>query len=64
MGDGSALILSVSQYSTPEGDPLLGKGIEPTIEVEEPRLAEDRVGDPILEKALESLTQARVKVAA
>ena len=28
--DGSGLILSVSQYSTPGGEPLLGTGLEPT----------------------------------
>ena len=66
LGDGAALVLSVSQYFTPDEKPLLGEGIEPSIEVDEGLYAEDRVGDPILEKGLEVLAEAQTpaKVAA
>jgi carboxyl-terminal processing protease len=64
MGDGSALVLSVSQYSTPDDKPLLGKGLEPSVEVREPSPNGMQVGDPILEKALELLAEQRAKAAA
>jgi carboxyl-terminal processing protease len=62
--DGAGLVLSVSQYFTPDDKPLLGSGIEPSVEAKEPSYGEDQVGDPILEKALEVLAKSRVKVAA
>jgi carboxyl-terminal processing protease len=64
MGDGSALVLSVSQYWTPDDKPLLGKGLEPSVEVREPSPNGTQVGDPILEKALELLAEQRAKAAA
>jgi carboxyl-terminal processing protease len=66
MGDGAALVLSVSQYWTPDEKPLLGKGLEPTVEVRERASSDEQIGDPILEKALEVLTEKRAeaKVAA
>jgi carboxyl-terminal processing protease len=66
LGDGSALVLSVSQYFTPDEKPILGEGLEPTVEVRGRRFGEEQVGDPILEKALEILKEsgAKAKVAA
>jgi carboxyl-terminal processing protease len=64
LGDGSALVLSVSQYWSPDDKPLLGEGIEPSVEVREPSLGEGNVGDPILEKALELLAAERDKLKA
>ena len=65
-GTGRLSCLSVSQYFTPDDKPLLGEGIEPSVEVDEACTAEDRVGDPILEKGLEVLaeTETPAKVAA
>lgn len=64
LGDGTALVLSVAQYWTPDGKPLLGEGLEPTIEVSRGRdVPED--ADPVLDKALEVLQEAsQAKVAA
>ncbi len=62
--DGSGLILSVSQYSTPGGEPLLGTGLEPTVEAEASPQGEDGGGDPALEKAIEILSAGRAKAAA
>jgi carboxyl-terminal processing protease len=62
LGDGSALVLSVSQYWTPDEKALLGKGIEPSVEVREPVSGEGNIGDPILEKALELLAEQRTKL--
>jgi C-terminal processing protease CtpA/Prc len=64
MGDGSALVLSVSQYWTPDDKPLLGQGITPSVEVREPSINGTESGDPILEKALELLAEKRAKAAA
>ncbi len=66
LGDGSALVLSVSQYFTPDDKPILGKGLEPTVEVKGRGYGEDEVDDPILEKALEILSKVKTpaKVAA
>jgi carboxyl-terminal processing protease len=64
MGDGSALVLSVSQYWTPDDKPLLGRGLEPSVEVREPSINGTEGGDPILEKALELLAEKRTKAAA
>ena len=64
--DGSGLILSVSQYSTPANEPLLGTGLEPTIEVEgaSASQSESGDGDPTLEKAIEILSAEQSKAAA
>jgi carboxyl-terminal processing protease len=66
LGDGAALVLSVSQYFTPDEKPLLGEGVEPSVEVKEGLYQEERVGDPILEKGLEILAEMKTpaKVAA
>ncbi len=62
--DGSGLWLSTARYLTPAGTPLHGKGLEPSVAVEEPDVEFGQPApstDPALEKALERLTQ---KVAA
>lgn len=64
LGDGAGLVLSVSQYWTPDGKGLLGNGIQPTVEVQIKDDREGAVGDPILEKGLEVLKSARAKAAA
>lgn len=66
LSDGSALVLSVSEYYTPDDEALLGQGLEPSVEVAEPEFGDEQVGDPILEKALEILAEekAPAKVAA
>jgi carboxyl-terminal processing protease len=66
LGDGSGLVLSVSQYWTPDGKPLIGQGLEPTVEVQEPSPSENGEGDPVLEKAIEILSESKTdsKVAA
>ena len=59
--DGSGLWLSVTRYRTPAGDPLHQRGLEPDVPVDEPA-AEFGItptpGDPILEKALERLSNS------
>ena len=62
--DGSGLVLSVSQYSTPGGETLLGTGLAPTVEVEGAPQGETGGGDPILEKAIEILSTEQAKAAA
>jgi carboxyl-terminal processing protease len=62
------LVLTVARYSSPKGNLIHGRGVEPTVPVarrpEEPAEDEDP-GDPILDKALEVLrTGAPVKKAA
>jgi carboxyl-terminal processing protease len=64
LDDGSGLVLSVSQYSTPKGEALLGKGLEPTVEVGDSFQADNGEGDPILEKAIEILSKPKVRKAA
>lgn len=65
LDDGSGLVLSVSQYSTPKGETLLGKGLEPTVEVGDSFEADDNGdGDPILEKAIEILSESKARKAA
>lgn len=63
LADGSGLVLSISQYSTPDGKPLLGNGVEPTVTVDSPDEADEPsgsgAGDPVLEKALEVLKASR-----
>jgi carboxyl-terminal processing protease len=63
LDDGSGLVLSVSQYSTPDGNPLLGKGLEPTVEIQENFQADNGEGDPILEKAIEILSKSKARAA-
>jgi carboxyl-terminal processing protease len=62
--DGSGLVLSVSQYSTPEGETLLGTGLAPTVEIDGAPQGETGDGDPILEKAIEILSAQKAKAAA
>jgi carboxyl-terminal processing protease len=60
--DGSGLWLSTSRYLTPAGTPLHEKGLEPTIPVDEPDVEFGQTpppGDPVLEKALERLTDKK-----
>ena len=64
LDDGSGLVLSVSQYSTPKGVALLGKGLEPTVEVGDSFQADNGDGDPILEKAIEILSESKAAKAA
>ncbi len=64
LDDGSGLVLSVSQYSTPKGETLLGKGLEPTVEVADSFQADNGDGDPILEKAIEILSKSKARKAA
>jgi carboxyl-terminal processing protease len=64
LGDGTAIVLSVSQYWTPDGKALLGEGLEPTVTVER-ALEEEEDADAILDKGLEVLDEAaRMKKAA
>jgi carboxyl-terminal processing protease len=64
LGDGTAIVLSVAEYWTPDGKPMLGDGLEPSVAVE--RTPDDAEGaDPILDKAREVLSeQAKAKKAA
>jgi carboxyl-terminal processing protease len=61
--DGAGLWLSTSRFLTPSGAQLHEKGLEPTVAVEEPDVAEFGAqpppGDPILEKALERLAEKK-----
>jgi carboxyl-terminal processing protease len=62
--DGSGLWLSTARYLTPAGVPLHGKGLEPTVAVDEPDVEFGQPApttDPALDKALERLA---VKAAA
>lgn len=63
LGDGAGIVLSVAQYWTPDGKPLLGEGLEPTIEVEMTGEEEDDE-DPVIDRALEVLKESAVKKAA
>jgi carboxyl-terminal processing protease len=54
--DGSGLWLSTSRFLTPAGTPIHDTGLEPDVEVEQPRVEfgqPDPTEDPILDKALE-----------
>jgi carboxyl-terminal processing protease len=56
--DGTGLWLTVTRYLTPSGKPLHGRGLEPTVAVDEPEVqfgSTSAPGDPILDKALERL---------
>jgi carboxyl-terminal processing protease len=60
--NGSGLWLTVTRYLAPDGTPLHEKGLEPTVPVDEPQVSFGQVpaaGDPILEKALERLSQKK-----
>jgi carboxyl-terminal processing protease len=60
--DGSGLWLSTSRYLTPAGTPLHEKGLEPTVPVDEPDVEFGQTpppGDPVLDKALERLTDKK-----
>jgi carboxyl-terminal processing protease len=58
--DGAGLWLSTARFLTPAGAQLHEKGLEPTVPVDEPDVAEfggpAPTSDPILDKALERLT--------
>ncbi len=57
--DGSGLWLSTTRYLTPAGNPLHDKGLEPTVNVDEPEVEFGQPApttDPILEKAIERAT--------
>jgi carboxyl-terminal processing protease len=58
LGDGTAVVLSVAQYWTPDGKPLLGEGLEPTLVVERTPEDEEKGVDPVLDKAIEVLGDA------
>jgi carboxyl-terminal processing protease len=58
--DGAGLWLSTSRYLTPSGAQLHEKGLDPTVAVDEPDVEFGQTpppGDPVLDKALERLTQ-------
>jgi carboxyl-terminal processing protease len=58
--DGSGLWLTTVRYLTPDGSALHEKGIIPTVPVDEPEVEfgqQPPTGDPILEKALEHLSE-------
>jgi carboxyl-terminal processing protease len=60
--DGAGLWLSTTRYLTPAGTPLHEKGLEPTVPVDEPDVefgAPAPTTDPILDKALERLTEKK-----
>ncbi len=58
LGDGTAVVLSVAQYWTPDGKPLLGEGLEPTLVVERTTEEAEKGIDPVLNKAIEVLGDA------
>jgi carboxyl-terminal processing protease len=60
--DGSALWMTWARFTTPGGEPLHGRGLEPQIEVEEPEVefgAARPEQDPVLDRAVERLAAAR-----
>jgi carboxyl-terminal processing protease len=61
--DGSGLWLSTTRYLTPTGAPLHEKGLDPTVAVDEPEGADfgapPPTSDPILDKAIERLTDKK-----
>jgi carboxyl-terminal processing protease len=60
--DSSGMWLSTSRYLTPAGTPLHEKGLEPTVAVEEPEVEFGQgppAGDPILDKAIERLSEKK-----
>jgi len=67
LDSGGGLVLTVSRYLTPKGEPINGKGLTPTTLVRNPESL-DEIGfpgkDPVLDKALESLKATAQKAAA
>ena len=64
---GGGLLLTVSRYLTPKGQPINGKGLTPKTLVRNPESPEafGALGkDPVLDKAVESLKAAALKAAA
>ena len=60
--DGAGLWLSTQRYLTPSGAPLHEKGLEPTVGVDEPDVEFGQpapTGDPVLDKALERLSEKK-----
>jgi carboxyl-terminal processing protease len=60
--DGTGLWLTTTRFLTPSGTPLHEKGLEPTVAVDEPDVEFGQpapTDDPILDKALERLTQKK-----
>jgi carboxyl-terminal processing protease len=60
--DSSGMWLSTSRYLTPAGTPLHEKGLEPTVSVDEPDVEFGQApppGDPVLDKALERLSEKK-----
>ena len=60
--DGSGLWISYLRYLMPNGDQLHERGLTPDIEIEEPdvKFGETSLQDPVLEKAIEQSTEARL----
>ncbi len=64
---GGGLLLTVSRYMTPKGQPINGKGLTPKTLVrnpESPELFGTPGKDPVLDKALEALKAGVLKAAA
>ena len=60
--DGTGLWLTTTKYMMPSGDPLHEKGLEPTVPVDVPDVEFGQMEpttDPILDKALERLTEKK-----
>jgi carboxyl-terminal processing protease len=60
--DGTGLWLTSTKYLMASGEPLHEKGLEPTVPVDEPDVEfgqTEPAGDPILDKALERLTEKK-----
>ena len=60
--DGAGLWLSTTRYLTPSGTSLHEKGLEPTVPVDDPDIEFGQpapTADPILEKALERLSEKK-----
>ena len=61
--DGSGLWLSTSRFLTPTGTQLHEKGLEPAVAVDEPDVtefgAQPPAGDPVLDKAIEKLSEKK-----
>jgi len=60
--NGTGLWLTTTRFLTPAGTPLHGKGIEPTLAVEEPDVEFGRpvpTADPVLDRAIERAAQKK-----
>ncbi len=60
--DGTGLWLTTTRYLTPDGKPLHGAGIEPSVTVDQPVVEFGQpapTDDPILDRALQRLTQKK-----